>query len=334
MRIVNDVRLIDNKQWESLIQTSATSSIFQTREWYYFCTTQSVIETFVFALINDADILKGVVVGYIQKDGGKLKQYLSKRAIINGGPLLANDISRTELDALLSALVISLKRNAIYIESRNLSDYSLYKNIFCKNKFNYEEHLNFIVNTVSEEIIQSKLHKSKKRKIKSTLKENVYIEESPTVDEVKKYYQLLNRLYTTKVKTPLFPMSFFLDLYKQPFSKFLLVKKENEIIGGQVVLTLKEHTTYLFYLCGEDGKYKGIYPSVLGTYAGIQYAFKNNCHKCDMMGAGKPNEDYGVRDFKAEFGGDLVEYGRFQFISNPLLYKLGKIGVMLLKKFA
>ena len=279
-------------------------------------------------------MLKGVVVGYIQKDGGKFKQHLSKRAIINGGPLLSNDISEEEINILLSTLVNSLKRKAIYVESRNLSDYSLYKNIFCKNRFNYEAHLNFIVNTESEEIIQSKLHKSKKRKIKSTLKENVYIEESPTVDEITKYYQLLNHLYTTKVKTPLLPISFFQDLYNQPFSKFLLIKKGNDIIGGQVVLTLKENTTYLFYLCGEDGKYKGIYPSVLGTYAGIQYAFKNNCYKCDMMGAGKPNDKYGVRDFKAEFGGDLVEYGRFLYISNPLLYKLGKIGVKLLKRFA
>lgn len=32
-----------------------------------------------------------------------------------------------------------------------------------------------------------------------------------------------------------------------------------------------------------------------------------------MMGAGVPNDGgYGVRDFKAKFGGELVEYGRFK----------------------
>ena len=52
----------------------------------------------------------------------------------------------------------------------------------------------------------------------------------------------------------------------------------------------------------------------------------------DMMGAGKPDEDYGVRDFKARFGGKLVEEGRFVHIAHPLLYKIGKWGVKLLKK--
>ncbi len=51
-----------------------------------------------------------------------------------------------------------------------------------------------------------------------------------------------------------------------------------------------------------------------------------------MMGAGKPQEDYGVRDFKSQFGGELVEYGRFIHVRNSLLYKIGKLGVKILKK--
>jgi lipid II:glycine glycyltransferase (peptidoglycan interpeptide bridge formation enzyme) len=49
------------------------------------------------------------------------------------------------------------------------------------------------------------------------------------------------------------------------------------------------------------------------------------------MGAGKPDEPYGVRDFKAEFGGELVERGRFLCIRKPLLYKIGTLGVKWLK---
>jgi lipid II:glycine glycyltransferase (peptidoglycan interpeptide bridge formation enzyme) len=44
-----------------------------------------------------------------------------------------------------------------------------------------------------------------------------------------------------------------------------------------------------------------------------------------MMGAGKPDEDYGVRDFKAQFGGTLVEHGRFLKVNNPLIYKAAQI---------
>ena len=50
------------------------------------------------------------------------------------------------------------------------------------------------------------------------------------------------------------------------------------------------------------------------------------------MGAGKPDENYGVREFKEKFGGELVEYGRFIRINNPLLYKLGTSALSILKQ--
>ena len=49
------------------------------------------------------------------------------------------------------------------------------------------------------------------------------------------------------------------------------------------------------------------------------------------MGAGVPDKPYGVRDFKMEFGGEVVEYGRYLHIRKPLLYKIGKWGVRILK---
>jgi len=51
------------------------------------------------------------------------------------------------------------------------------------------------------------------------------------------------------------------------------------------------------------------------------------------MGAGKPDEDYGVREFKSKFGGELVNYGRFIRINNPFYYKLGELGLKILYKF-
>ena len=70
----------------------------------------------------------------------------------------------------------------------------------------------------------------------------------------------------------------------------------------------------------------------MATYAAMQYGSSHDLRRFDLMGAGKPDEPYGVRDFKSEFGGQLVEQGRFLYISHPLLYKIGTLGVKLLKK--
>nr|HPN23204.1 peptidoglycan bridge formation glycyltransferase FemA/FemB family protein [Tenuifilaceae bacterium] len=73
------------------------------------------------------------------------------------------------------------------------------------------------------------------------------------------------------------------------------------------------------------------YPSVMATWAAIEYAYLNKIHFFDFMGAGQPDENYGVREFKARFGGNEVNYGRFINILNPFLYNLGKIGLNILK---
>ena len=332
MRIIEKIDEIDNLQWKSLLYESNTRSFFQTRECYnlYAANTEFMMP-FCYA-VEDGGKLKGIIIGFVQADGGKVKQFLSRRAIINSGPMLANDISNEALSLLLTECKKQLKGRAIYIECRNFEDYSGYKDVFEHCGFEYEPHLNFRIDTTSENVVNQNLGKSRKRDIKISFRDGVEIVENPTVDEIRDYYVILKDLYRNKVKTPLYPLSFFEQLYRQDFSKFLLVRLNGKIVGGTVCVCLSGYAVYEWFACGEDGVHKNIYPSTVATYAGILYAALHGYQHFDMMGAGKPNEGYGVRDFKAKFGGKLVEYGRFLYIQNPLLYNIGKLGVKLLKK--
>ena len=142
----------------------------------------------------------------------------------------------------------------------------------------------------------------------------------------------MDDLYRTKIKTPLYPYEFFENLYKESTSQFILVSYNDEIVGGSCCVTLPNKGVYEWFACGKDGLYKNIYPSSVTKHAGMKFASDNNYPLFDMMGAGKPDEKYGVRDFKAEFGGELVEHGRYLCVLNKCLYNLGKLGVKLLKK--
>jgi lipid II:glycine glycyltransferase (peptidoglycan interpeptide bridge formation enzyme) len=44
----------------------------------------------------------------------------------------------------------------------------------------------------------------------------------------------------------------------------------------------------------------------------IAWSGEQGYSRYDFGGAGWPNVPYGVRDFKAKFGGDLVCYGRYR----------------------
>ncbi|MBP8794137.1 MAG: peptidoglycan bridge formation glycyltransferase FemA/FemB family protein, partial [Lutibacter sp.] len=145
------------------------------------------------------------------------------------------------------------------------------------------------------------------------------------------YYDLLRDLYKTKVKTPLFPYEFFQQLYQWPEGRIFVVKYQGRVLGGSVCVELPNRVLYEWFVCGLDREIKNVYPSTLATWGAIEYAATHNILRFDMMGAGKPDAGYGVREFKAKFGGDLVEHGRYSFICNPLLYAIGKFGVKLLK---
>jgi lipid II:glycine glycyltransferase (peptidoglycan interpeptide bridge formation enzyme) len=113
--------------------------------------------------------------------------------------------------------------------------------------------------------------------------------------------------------------------------KFLLIRHEGKIIGGIVCPIFPGKAIYEWYIAGMDKEYKDQYPSILSTWAAIAEGQKMELKHFDFLGAGKPDADYGVRDFKAKFGGELIQYGRYEKIHQPFLMKIGILGLKLLK---
>ncbi|NDV46040.1 peptidoglycan bridge formation glycyltransferase FemA/FemB family protein [Paludibacter sp. 221] len=322
---------IDVLQWEKLLEDSSVASFFQAPSCYRFYDSLSFLKPFVFGVSEDGS-LKGIMCGYIIADGGRLKRFFSRRAIIPGGALLADNISNEALFLLLKQTKTYLEGKAIYIELRNYNNYISYRECFEKVGFSYQAHLNFHVETLDAESALKQLSSTKRRDIKLSKKEGAEIIEIKEEKDLKEYYDILKDLYETKIKTSLFPYEFFEKLGKLPEGKIFGIKYQENIIGGSVCVLLKNKTVYEWFVCGLDGKFKNIYPSTLATWADIEYAAENNFKYFDMMGAGKPDEGYGVREFKAKFGGELVEHGRFLYITKPFMYKIGKKAIMLIKR--
>ena len=94
---------IDPQQWQLLLEQSATATWFQTPEAYQFYASVSEMIPFVTAVENNGK-LRAVCVGYTTKETNAIKQYLTCRAIIIGGPLLVDDATDEEVAALLQAI--------------------------------------------------------------------------------------------------------------------------------------------------------------------------------------------------------------------------------------
>lgn len=324
---------INQAAWEALAKASPVDTWFQTEEAFGFFQSLSFMEAFAVALEADGK-LKGLVVGYVQKDGGRMKQFLSRRAIILGGPLLADDISDEELATLLNALKDRLKRKVIFIETRNFNDYSRWQSVFESCGFAYEPHYNVQIETTSMEAVNGRLDRNRRRNIKKATENGLVVDEHPTERDLAAFYAMLDDLFRTKVKSPLYPYGFFEKLRTLPSSRFFMAKNaEGELLGGLVCVVLEGRAVYAWAACGDDQNHRSLSPSVMANYAGICHAAENGYPRFDFMGAGKPDDGgYGVRDFKLKFGGELVEHGRFIHVCNPVLFSLGKLGVKIMKK--
>ena len=345
---------IDRVEWSRLVETSATGTWFQGPEAYSFYESlPELFRPFVVGIAQEAERLesstlelptrlRGVCVGYVTVEKKAVKQWLTRRAIIIGGPVIANDATSEEVETLMKAvrdqfkifdLRFKILNSPIYIETRNFNDYSRWRGAFEKAGFEYKKHLNLHVDCRDKEAMWERLSENRKRQIRKqptqTLPEGkAYID--VTESEIREWYEILKELYRTKVKTPLWPVEFFIEAYRQGVGKFLLVKYEGKVIGGSMVVT-DGRSVYEWFECGMNAKYKEQYPSVMATWAGLQYANEHCCSRYDMMGAGEPGIPYGVRDFKSEFGGELVEHGRFLCVCKPWLYRFGSFVVKILK---
>lgn len=321
---------INRADWKSFFNKNQFSTPFQSAEYFDFFNSVPGYSAKVFA-IQDNDELHALCVVTFQKENG-IKGFFSRRAIIYGGPLISsgND-GIIALKILLKTINEEVKNNAIYIEIRNLNDYGTYKEYFETSGWNYLNYLNFHLYCGSEEVAWNNFNNNRKRQIKKSLKLGVQIEEASSIFEVTEFYRILKDLYYTKIKKPLPSFEYFHRLFDTRIAKFFLVKFQEKIIGGIVCPVLEGISIYEFYICGLDQEFKDASPSVMATFAAIEYGYKNKLERFDFMGAGKMNEDYGVRDFKEKFGGKLVEHGRFFKIFNPILYQIGKFGLTTIK---
>lgn len=328
------MKIISNNEipldlWKDFIRKNKFASPFQSPEYYNLFNSVEGISSLAIAVIDSKRILALAVVT-LQSESG-LKSYFSRRGIIYGGPLIDNE-NQKALSVLLDQIVLKFKKETIYIEIRNLSDYSHFKDIFLLHGYKYTPYLNYKIKTSDLASMLSCISNSRLRQIRKAQKNNVTWREARDQKEVFLFYQILNRLYKYKIGKPLPSNNFFKLFFEEELGKFLLVLYNNKIIGGIMCPIMEGKAIYEFYVCGLDDEYKEQYPSVMATWAAMEYANQNNIPLFDFMGAGKPNEYYGVRNFKARFGGELVEYGRFIKINKPFLYEMGKAGLKIMRK--
>lgn len=322
---------IDTEKWQKLLDHSPYSSPFQTKHFSEIIKNVPNYKSHTIA-VDDNGYLQALALIAFQKEPG-ITGFFSKRGIILGGPIL--NLKNQEANKLLIKGIIDLfRKEAIYFETRNAFDHNSYKGIYESNGWDYSSNLNVKLNIHNKETkeILSGMKYNRKREIRISLDTGATYKTCDTIEELKELYKVLQNLYKNNVKLPLPPFEFFSGIKNSPIGKIFVVDHNFRIIGGSVCMFLPEREIYTLYYCGERDYDKKIFPTHLSILAAIEFGIAQKVRSIDFMGAGKMDKEYGVRQYKLEFGGELVEHGRFLKITKPVLFFLGNIGLKIYKK--
>lgn len=318
------------------VEHHPAGNFFQSPDFFRLSDSVEEFDPFLWVAQDENANIIGTLLGVYQSNGTGLKSWLSRRLIIWGGPLVRTEspelLEEKVLEKLLAHIKKHAQKRAIYIEFRNFFDTTDLKEIFLKCGFSYNPHLNFLVKTDDEEAVNQRMSANRRRQIRKSFKAGGQIVEASSEEEVLAFYDILQQLYAEKVKKPLVGPDLFLNFWKYSLGKFFLIKYNDEVVGGAMCPIYNGRVIYDWFRCGEISVTKGLHTGILAAWASIDYGLKNGFDHMDFMGAGRPDEEYGVRKFKAPFGGELVSFGRYEIIINKTMYEIGKLGLKVYQK--
>ncbi|AKB84291.1 lipid II:glycine glycyltransferase FemX [Methanococcoides methylutens] len=328
---------ITDQKWDEYVKSHPFGNIFQTTSMFnVYRNTKGYFPIKVCAVNEVTNEIDGVLLGVtIHEMTGLLgKGFLGKfstRSIIQGGPLVS-DNSIVTLSKMILEYDQKVQNNSLYNQIWNLNDNKkLLQNM---KYYKYEGHLNFLIKLDQpEETLWLKIHKSKRKNINRMLKKGVIIEEIKNKKKIPVFYELLKETYS-RVKVPLADITLFASAFDQlvpkNMARFFLAKYDDAYIGGRAILTYND-LIYDWYAAASNNALS-MHPNECLVWHILKWGMDNNYKLFDFGGAGKPGMQYGPREFKREFGGDMVNYGRYTHIYSPLKMKFTDIGLKLYQK--
>lgn len=322
------VRELDTGQWKDFVDRHPQSNIFHTPEMFEVFARAKGHQPELWAVFGDGEVLALLLP--VQITLTPLLRAFTTRIVCYGG-LLTNPDNQGLVAArqLLEAYAGQTGRSAMFSEFRNLHDQGPLRAVCHDCGFVYEEHLNYLIDlTGSSEVVFQHIGSRTRKNLRRALRQgDVSISEANNRADVAACYDLIRRSYQ-HAHVPLADWSLFeaaLELLvPRGMLRFYLARVGDVPVAASAELSYKE-TLYGWY-SGIERSYCNYIPGELLMWHVLRWGAENGYCTYDFGGAGKPGEEYGVRDFKAKFGGRLVEYGRFAVTHAPIRIGLSKLG--------
>jgi serine/alanine adding enzyme len=323
--------------WSKFVFSHPHGNIFHTPELFSVFQKTKFQDPDVLFAMNDRNQILALLPTVTLSSSKPFLSVFTRRNIAYGSLLVTeNKQHASAVDKLISIYLqkISLKKS-IYTELRNYCNLTHLRKMLLSYKFVYFDYLNYLIPLeLPFEIMLQRISRSTRKKIrKETTKPLLEMITVQSADLIPVCYQILKSTYHHN-HVPLADISLFVNAFKELMPKGMikitLARYQDRFIATSVDLLYKK-TIYGWY-GGFDRAYARLLPNEMIMWHLLVWGAENGYRWYDFGGAGRPTEKYGVRDFKAKFGGNLVNFGRFSCIHDCFRYHIGCAAYQTLRK--
>ena len=331
VKYLNNPAHINREKWSDFVHSHPKGTIFQSPQMYDVFEESANYDPVFLACIDDNNVLQGLMVSGIFSEKSGIAGSLIKRSIVVGGPLLSSHDLLLEFVSNYEELV---KDRAVYSRLANLFDMTNEFDDLNKLGYEYKDHLNYKIDLSQPlEHLWNNLHNTRRRQIRRGIRRGIKTEVTYEVSNLPDYYEILKQTYL-HAGQPLLDLSFFEAAYKNLSANkniiFFSAYDGDRLIGHRIVLAYNKmlHDWY----AGDLFDARDLYTNDVLVWEVIKWGTENGYKDFDFGGAGEPDKEYGVREFKKKFGGNLVNYGNYLKVHQPVKYNLIKKAFPIYKK--
>jgi serine/alanine adding enzyme len=317
------VNTLPEEEWRHFVDEHPAGNVFHTPEMFQVFGRTKGYRPEIWAATEDRRVLALFVPVRITLMNGLLRHFTT-RSVAYGSVLCAPDSEgQAALALLLETYTHEVDRGLLFTELRNWSSVEAVQPILQEQGFVYEDHLNYLIDLKKPiEAIFRRISKSGRKAIVRSMRGGVTPEEVQDRSLLPIYYELLRQSHK-RHSVPLADISLFeaaFDiLVPRGMAKMLLARVDDRYAAASLEVPFKD--VIFSWYSGYDRAFRTVYPNDRLVWHILEWGAKNDYRCFDFGGAGRSGEPYSVRDFKAKFGGELVNYGRNVFVHTPLVMR-------------
>jgi len=319
---------LPESEWQDFIDQQPESNIFHTPEMFRVFSRAKGYQPELWAALVDGRIAVLFLPVRITLVNNLLRIFTT-RAVVFGGILFNAKQDVTEaLRQLLTEYLSKTKNGPLFTELRNAYDIQAIRPVLNEFGFVFEDHLNYLIDLGMplQELFRT-ISKNGRKAITRSMHRGVTVEEISDHACLSEYYSLLQHTFK-RARITLSDISLFEAVYDilvpKGMAKMYLARVDKNIAAVSCELPYKDKIFSWF--SGFDLEYRRAYPNDYLVWNILQWGSENGYRLFDFGGAGRPNQQYGPRDFKSKFGGKLVNYGRDVCVHSSLRMTLGRVG--------